>query len=170
MDVLVWLFGIGAMASLFISYQQRTRGGLLAAKLSADAFWVAHYFCLGATAGMIPNLVGIFRELVFINRKKHKWANLFIWPVIFVGLNWFLAWLSFDTPSDLLPIVGSSVVTVALWNDRPRLTKIIIVPVSISFLIYDIFVGSYIGIVNEIIGISSIIIYFIKESRKRENK
>ena len=40
-----------------------------------------------------------------------------------------------------------------------------------SFLVYDIFVGSYIGILNEVFGISSIIIYFIREAiQKRREK
>ena len=167
-DVLVWLFGIGAMMSLFISYQQKTRTGLLVAKLSADVFWLSHYFCLGASGGMIPNCVGVFREIVFLNRKKHRWAGIFLWPVLFIAVNWILSFLSFDGWIDLLPIAASSAATVVLWIDRPRLTKIVLVPVSLSFLIYDIFVGSYVGIVNEIIGISSIVIYFIKEARKME--
>ena len=64
------VFGIGAMISLFLIYQQKSRKGILICKLSADVFWIAHYFCLGAVAGMIPNFVGVFRETVFLNRKK----------------------------------------------------------------------------------------------------
>ena len=63
------IFGIGAMLSLFLIYQQKSRKKILFAKLSADVFWVVHYLCLGGYAGMIPNLVGILRELVFIGRK-----------------------------------------------------------------------------------------------------
>ena len=70
MKVISQIFGIGAMLSLFLLYQQNSRRGMLKAKLSADLFWVAHYLCLHAFAGMIPNLVGIFREFVFIYRKE----------------------------------------------------------------------------------------------------
>ena len=167
MDILVWIFGVGAMISLFAGYQQKTRVGLLAAKLCADAFWVAHYLCLGALAGMIPNFVGIFREIVFINRKRHRWASLAVWPIFFIAFNWVLGFSTFDSAIDLLPITASTAVTAVLWIDRPVLTKIILVPVSLSFLIYDVFVGSYIGIVNESIGIASIILFFIKNYNKK---
>jgi hypothetical protein len=167
MDVLVWLFGIGAMASLFISYQQRTRGGLLAAKLSADAFWVAHYFCLGATAGMIPNLVGIFRELVFINRHR-KWANRKIWVVFFIAMNIMLCISTFKNYYDVIPIIASSFVTISLWINNPDLTKKISAPVSLSFLIYDIFVHSYMGIINESLSVISIIIYFTRKFKEKK--
>ena len=76
MKLTAQIFGVGAMISLFIGYQQNERKKLVAAKLSADAFWVVHYLLLGGIAGMIPNFIGIFREIVFINRE-----NIFLLPV-----------------------------------------------------------------------------------------
>lgn len=156
------LFGLGAMISLFLVYQQKSRKNILKCKLSADIFWIAHYFSLHAWAGMIPNFVGVFRELVFVNRDKRKWADTPIWVGIFIIINFILGIISFENVYDLIPITASSFVTVSLWINNPKLTKIISAPVSASFLIYDIFVGSYMGIINESVSIISIIIYFIK--------
>ena len=66
MNILAQLFGIGAMIALFSVYQQSERKKLIAAKLCADVCWVIHYLLLGGIAGMIPNFIGIFRELVFM--------------------------------------------------------------------------------------------------------
>ena len=162
------LFGIGAMVFLFLIYQQRSRKGMLLTKLSADICWVMHYLLLGAFAGLIPNAVGVFRELVFINRKDKKWASSVIWPIIFVIVNWTLGILSFSSWYDILPILASSFVTFSLWLDDPRLTKIITVPICIAFLTYDVFVGSYIGIVNELLSIISIVSFFIKNKGSKE--
>lgn len=135
---------------------------MLFAKLSADVCWVIHYLCLGGIAGMIPNAVGIFRELVFINRKDKKWAGSIIWPIVFIILNWGLGFRTFHSWYNLLPITASTFVTISLWIDNPKLTKLITIPISTAFLIYDIIIGSYIGIVNETVSIFSIILYFIK--------
>ena len=162
MDIIAQIFGLGAMVSLFLIYQQKNRKKLIAAKLFADIFWVAHYFCLGGTAGMIPNFVGIFRELVFINRKTKKWASFIIWPIIFIVINWALGFRTFYSWYNLLPIAASTFVTISLWIDNPKLTKIVSIPISCAFLVYDNFIGSHIGIINESISICSIIIYFIK--------
>lgn len=135
---------------------------MLWAKLSADICWVIHYLCLSGIAGMIPNAVGIFREIVFINRKDKKWASSIVWPVIFILFNWILGFKTFHSWYNLLPITASTFVTVSLWIDNPKLTKIISVPISAAFLIYDVFIGSYIGIINETVSIFSIAIYFIK--------
>lgn len=166
MPIVAQLFGIGAMASLFLLYQQKSRRRMLAAKLSADVFWVAHYLCLGGIAGAIPNGIGIFRELVFLKRKHARWASLALWPILFILVNWGLGIASFDTPFDVLPIAASTFVTISLWIDNPRLTKLISIPISAAFLVYDMHVDSYVGVLNELIAIGSIILSFIREHKK----
>ena len=168
MNVLAQVFGIGAMVSLFLLYQQKKRTRMLTAKLSADVFWVAHYLCLGGTAGAIPNAVGILRELIFLKRKDARWAGLVLWPILFSLINWSLGIASFDSPFDVLPIAASTFVTISLWIDNPRLTKLISIPVSAAFLAYDIHIGSYIGVINESIAIGSIVLSFIREHRKEK--
>ncbi len=162
-------FGLGAMVCLFLIYQQTKRKNLILMKLGADICWVIHYLCLGAPGGMIPNFVGMFRECVFINREKTKWANCVLWPILFILINWVLGIRTFKSPVNILPICASTFVTVSLWLKKPRLTKIISVPVSLAFLIYDYFVGSYVGMVNEAIAIVSIGIYFIKGEKTMTN-
>ncbi len=164
--MLVWILGIGAMISLFVSHQQKTRKGILVGKLCADLFWSAHYVCLGAFAGMIPNFIGIFREVVFINRRQYKFAGKSIIPIAFILANITLGIISFEEWFDILPILASAFVTFSLWINNPRLTKSISIPVSSAFLIYDVFVHSYMGIINESVAIISIIIFFIKNGRK----
>lgn len=154
-----YIFGIGAIVSLFISHQKKSRRGILIFKLCADLFWAAHYFSLGAIAGVIPNFVGIFRELVFIQRGQSRLASKAFWPFLFILVNLSLGIASFDAWYDILPLVASAFVTVSLWINNPHLTKCISIPVSAAFLIYDIFVGSYVGIVNEAMAILSILLF-----------
>lgn len=167
------ILGFGAMISLFLIYQQKSRKKILICKLSADIFWIFHYFSLGATAGMIPNFVGVFRELVFVNRNTKKWADTPLWALFFIIVNFVLGICSYEQWYDIVPIIASACVTVSLWIDNPRLMKLISIPVSLAFLFYDIFVLSYVGMINESIAIVSIIIYFInnfKEEKKMNKK
>lgn len=159
------LFGIGAMIALFSVYQQKKRKKLIICKLTADLCWVAHYLMLGAYGGMVPNFVGIFRELVFMQRENKKWANQPWIPILFILINWGIGFSTFASPINILPIAASTFVTISLWLKNPRLTKLISIPVSLTFLIYDCFVGSYIGIVNESVAIASIIIDLIRKER-----
>ena len=148
------------------SYQQQNRKHILFAKLTADICWVVHYLCLGGIAGMIPNLVGIFREVIFLHRKEKRWASHIIWPILFILLNWTLGFRTFHTFFNLLPITASTFVTISLWIDNPRLTKLISLTVSLAFGIYNACIGSYVGILNESIAICSILLSFKKERGK----
>lgn len=150
------------MIFLFSIYQQGERKKLLFCKLCADICWVIHYLCLGAVGGAIPNFVGIFRELVFVNRKNKNWADKFFWPCFFIALNLFLGIITMKSYINLLPVTASVFVTVSLWLKNPTLTKIISFPVSVSFLIYDVFVHSWIGVINESLSLLSILIAIIK--------
>lgn len=168
MKIVAYIFGIGAMLSLFLTYQQKKRRNMIAFKLFADICWVGHYLCLGGLAGAIPNATGILRELVFVNRGK-KWANSIIWPIVFILINFGLGVSTFNSAYNILPIAASACVTVALWIDEPRITKLICLPVSISFMIYDMHIGSYVGIINEAVSITSILIFFIKELKMKKD-
>ena len=167
MNLITQLFGIGGMICLFLVYQQKSRKGLLISKLCADVCWAVHYLCLGAYGGMISNAVGIFRELIFLQREKKKWASSPIWPCIFILICWTLGFRSFSRPVNIMPIAASTAVTMSLWFKKPLMTKIVLAMASSTFLIYDIFVGSYVGVINESISILSVILFFIK--RRKNN-
>jgi len=169
MTIASYVFGAFAILALFWAYQQKNRHRLIISKLSADVLWASHYFCLGAYGGMIPNFVGILRELVFLERDKKRWASSAFVPVFFILVNFGLGLYTFENPINIIPIAASSIVTVSLWLRRPNLTKILSIPVSVAFLIYDYFVRSYLGMLNESIAIISIILYFIK-GRKSKNE
>lgn len=169
MKYIAQIFGVLGMAALFMSYQQTERKKLIGCKLVADVMWVAHYMLLGAVGGAIPNFVGIFREIVFMQRsdEKKKWAKSPVIPAVFIIINWTLAIITWKTPLSLLPICASTFVTISLWVKNPKLTRAIGAPVSCAFIIYDIFVGSWIGIVNESVALVSIISSYIKNDRKK---
>ncbi len=166
MLVLAWMFGFGAMATLFATYQQKTRKGTILCKLAADVCWAGHYFFLGAYAGIIPNSMGILREIVFLNRENKKWAHSPVWPILFVVASWALGIRTFHAWYNTLPLFATLCATIGLWNKDHRVTKALCFPASALFLVYDIFVGSYIGIANEIVGLTSIVLFFIKEWKK----
>lgn len=156
------LFGAFGMGCLFLSYQQNERKKLIAGKLAADVMWVIHYLLLGAVGGAIPNFVGIFRELIFMQSDK-KWARSVFFPIFFICLNWTLALSTADLPLSLIPICASTFVTVSLWVKKPRITRIIGAGVSTAFIVYDVFVHSWIGIINESVAIISIALALGKE-------
>jgi len=160
-NILAQFFGFLGTYMLFTLYQQQDRIKLLKRKLYADVLWALHYIFLLAWAGAIPNLIGIIREAIFMHNDK-KWAKSLIWPVIFIGFSWSLVILTWQSTLSLLPMCASTLVTISLWVKSPKLTKCLSIPVCAAFIIYDVCIGSYAGIVNESISLISITISFVK--------
>lgn len=154
---------------LFSLYQQNDRRKLLMRKMAADCMWGLHYIFLFAWAGAIPNIVGILRETIFVNNSK-KWANVLFWPVFFILISWTMSILTWKSAISLLPMCASTLVTISLWINSPKMTRIISVPVCIAFFIYDIFVGSYAGMLNESVSLVSIFISIVKHDLKQKSK
>lgn len=150
------------MVALFASYQQKTAKRLTFCKLTADVAWIFHYLFLGAYTGIVPNAVGIFRESIFVRRKEKKWANHPIFPILFILTGWGVGMLTFVGPISFLPLAASTVVTLGLWTQNALVCKLACMPASISFLIYDIYVGSPVGIVAEAFSLCSLAIFFIR--------
>lgn len=119
---------------------------------------------------MIPKFVGIFRETVFMNRETKKWASLPFWPIIFMCINWILGFMTFSVPVNNIPIVASTLVTISLWLKKPWHIKLLLCFASLLFLIYDLFVGSWVGVLSESISVLSILIYFIKTRSVKNGK
>ncbi len=156
-NIIAQLIGLGGTYMLFTLYQQKERKKLLLRKLCADVLWGIHFVMLGAWAGAIPNLMGIFRETVFLHSDK-KWANSFVWPVLFIVISWILAIISWKSALGLLPMCASTLVTISMRVEKTKTTRILSVPICLAFLTYDFFVASYAGMINESISLVSIFI------------
>lgn len=164
LNITAQIIGFCGTYMLITLYQQNDHRKLLIKKLFADILWFIHYLLLGAWAGSIPNLVGILRESLFITNCKK--TNSFVLPLIFISINWGLAILSWDSSLSALPICASTLVTISLWVKSPSLTRILSIPVCITFIIYDIFVGSYAGILNGTLSLFSIAVSIFRHKNK----
>ncbi len=156
------LFGLGAIIFLFAGYQQNIRIKFLMCKLSADVCWAGHYLLLSAYAGMIPNFVGIFREIIFISSEKHRWANNPLWLIVFLCINLILGAFNYNSLIDVFPIIASVFITISMWIKKLNITKILLSVACTLFLLYNYSIGSLIGVINETISIISIIIFFVR--------
>ncbi len=159
-NILAQLLGIGGTVMLLTLYHCKTRRKMLWHKWSADLLWSAHYLCLGAIGGAIPNMVGVLRESVFLYDKP--WTRRKFLPAVFIVINWCVAFASGVNSYSFLPIAASTLVTVSLFVEKPTLTRLLSIPVCTAFLIYDGLVGSWAGMVNEALSLVSIVTALIK--------
>ena len=165
MKTLAFIVGAVAVIVNLTIYWQTDRKRLLITKTSNDVLWGLHYALLGAFSGTGIALISVIRGIVFLNEEK-KWASGKKWLWIFLFLSLLSAVLTYKNPSSLLPLFASLLAVVSFWQKKPSLTRLLAFPIAISMLIYDIFAGSVMGMVNESIVLISTTLAVIKLKNK----
>ena len=163
------IFGILGIGSTVLIYQQKTRKGLILSKLLSDVIWFLYYFSLSAYSGAAIAVIGMIRELVFINREK-KWAKHPIWLIFFLALSFGCAIFTWKNIFSLLPCIASAVSVISFWIGNPRLSRFLSYPISACMLTYDIASAAILGIVNELFTVISSVVGFFRHDRKKEAK
>ena len=162
--ILAQIMGLLGITSTIIIYQQKDRSKLLIFKMASDIAWSAHYLFLSAPTGLAICIIAIFREFVFMNRKKHKWANINAWPAIFVSLalgSMALTWGK-EGAISIMPAVASAISVISFWIGNPKLARKFVFLIAGTMIAYDVVVKSYTGIINETFGLTSAIIGIIR--------
>jgi len=150
------ILGIVGVGVNVLIFWQKNRRKMLLCKMTADFVWFMHYCLLGAFSGAAICGIGVFRQTVFLNNHK-KWAKSKMWIGFFVIVNLISAFLTWKNMYSILPAVASVLGILSFWIGEPKLTRILQVPISVAFLIYNGVSGSTAGVFNEIITFTSLI-------------
>ena len=156
------IVGIVALLVNVLSYQFNKRSQILVMQFVAGFLFALHYFLLGAYAGAIANVLGVTRSLAFLFRGKNKLASHPLCPVFFVVLSFISVAFTYQNFLSLLPSFAFLSNSIALWSDRPKITRIFTIPNNSLFLIYNISTLSYSGIISDIFVLVSLIIAFVR--------
>lgn len=165
--ILSTLFGVVGIIANVIIFWRTDREKMLFSKLFADIVWTAHYSILGARTGAAICGISIVREIVFLN-KNRKWAKSNLWLLIFVLLSILCGIITYKNIISILPIFASVISVLSFAIGKPNLTRILQIFISGLFLIYDIYVMSFAGIINEFLTLSSVAFALLYFKRKNE--
>ena len=157
---IIGFLGIGANALI---YQQKTGKRLLMLKLISDVLWALHYFLIGGYSATVIAVLGVFRESVFFNQDK-KWAQSRLWLLLFIVISIIGSILTLKGIFSLFPMLASVISVISFGFNKPKLSRILAIPISCLMMTYDIVFSSYMGIVNECFTLTSTIIALIRYS------
>ena len=108
------------------------------------------YLLLSAWSGCIICLVAVIRNIVFMlnknssNKKSDYYTLVFLFILIMIS-----AMVTYEGLFSLLSVIGVAIYTFSLWQKNPLIYKMLGVPSSLSWILYNIFVGSIFGVVLE---------------------
>lgn len=168
------LAGAAAMLLIALSVQCRKKKHILLVQLFANIFYAVQYMFLNAPAGLFPSLIAILRNLAFYlfenKKKKIPWYA----PTFIIILILIVAYYSYDGIISLIPIIIAIAYTVGQTFKNPRKFKYIFGVCSVIWIIYNFKVHAYIGVLGNIMEITSAVTAIkrekILEKKKQERR
>jgi len=163
--------GIGLVGTLlyFVSYQCRDNKNLFRVQFVSYLCYTTHLLLLGAVTGGISYILNTVRSFCLGSNNKFLKSNtmcviICVMQLVTLGLTW-AGWLS------ILPVAANIAATIGGYTHNPR--KIRVAGMFINsplWIVYDIFVGSWAGILDEVVSEASMIISIIRYGWKNLDK
>ena len=188
-EILVQALGFVAIALNIIAVQFNKYGTIIFFKTLGSILFALQYFLLGAYTGMVMDLVGSIRNIIFSLNVKNKRSNKL--PVIFfslitvisgivtIALTWDVSEIRWTNNIkvatvlmvviSILSITAKLISTIAYSIGDPHKMRILNLPSSGCWIIYNFVAFTLAGIVNEIMTLSSIIIAEFRFRKVKEN-
>ena len=148
------LFGIGFL------FKKRTK--ILTIQSIGVLIWSLHYYLLAAWTGGTLTTINSFKIYLFSFKSKRKQLDKKIILYLFIAIFIVIGTLTWQGYQSLLAIAAMSLNTIAQWQKNPFHIRLLSLPPSIIWLTYNFIVGSYAGIIANIIIFLFITIGLIK--------
>lgn len=163
------LFGIIAIIINILCIHFNSKEKILKIMIISNILVTIQFFLLNAITGGVVSIINTIRCYIFYlykkNNKKKSVITLILFEIIYI-LSGIISWQNIWS---IFPIIATVTCTYGLWQDNILITKIIYSIVGIEWLVYDIVVKAYAGIIQSIMQtISSAIAAFkYKKINKR---
>lgn len=162
------IFVVMAMLSLGSSYLVKDKKIIMILCIICSLFYGVQYLLLGAISGMLMNLVGIIRDIWFyINAKNNKKNNIIVLFVLII-ISILFSIYSFNGIFSIIPLVATILFTYSVWQDNNKIYRYLAIPISILWIIYNVYIYSVFAIISECILLIIKIIGVIKLYKSKE--
>ena len=166
---------------LIFSYCTKNRKTLLVINFASNISIAISFILLGAWSGFASSMVALIRMIVLLIKNRYsktdneKITKADVFILIFLILLCIAAALiTYQGPLSLLSILGTMIVTISLWQKNVTVYKILGIPNSICWFIYNIFIWSPLAFILEsvlfVVIIVSLIIHVVKLCKQKKNK
>ena len=130
--------------------------------LGCAAFF-CQFFLLEAYSGCVSQILCISRNLVLSRYNKWAWVRWKGWIGVVAVCIAVITYFTWDGPVSIFPVIAIMGGTIGMWsNNAVKIRMFNLCSVSPAWIVYDIIVGAYTGILNESILIGSILVSIYK--------
>ena len=168
-NVVVQVIGLIGTALFFMSYQCKSNKNLFRVQFLSYLFYTTHLILLGAITGGISYIINGIRSFclgskIDFLRSRKMCVIICILQLMTLIITWS-GWLS------LLPIAANIASTLGGYTHNARKIRIAGMFVnSPLWIIYDVIVGSWAGILDELVSEGSMILSIVRYGWKELDK
>ena len=159
--ILIQAIGLVGTILFFFSFQCKSNRSLFRIQFLSYLFYTIHLLLLGAVTGGISYVINVFRSVCLGSRwrfakGKGMCAAICLAQILAMIFTWS-GWIS------LLPVTANIAATIGGYTHNPRKVRLATMLVnSPLWIVYDVIVGSWAGILDEVVTELSILISIIR--------
>lgn len=160
-SMFIQIIGLIGTALFFLSYQCKSNRNLFRVQLLSYVCYTTHLLLLGAVTGGISYVLNTLRSFCLGSKWRFGRSWAMCWVICTLQMVTLLVtwsgWIS------ILPVAANIAATIGGYTHNPR--KIRVAGMFINsplWIIYDILVGSWAGILDEVVTEASMIISIIR--------
>ena len=178
-EIIAQTVSIIAMAMNVLSFQQKSKNGVIAFQLIGGFLFALSFLLLGSYMGALLNLLGFARAIVYLNPKLFRSESI-LWLYGFTLcylLSYVATFLVLDTEPtaknlivEFLPVIGMTAGHVGIYLGKARTIRYLGYVASPSWLIYTIFTFSIGAIICEVINLVSITVGILRFDIKKKEE
>lgn len=168
-EIFIQLIGVLGAVFGFIAYQKNEHKKIMIYKTLCELMFALQYILLGAYTGVAMNVIGCVRNLVFarqVKRNKSTAAGILLFSLLLAAAG-ALTWTG---PVCLLAIAGKIFTTLAYGMKTPQRVRLLTLPSSGCWLIYDAICRSLGGIVTESVAVISIVVAEVRFHKGKDKE
>ena len=161
------IISVVAVLITFLTYQMRTTRAIMITLSAATVVACIAYAILGGTTALWLNIVGIVRNICYTFERKNKFVYVSL-PILLALIMTVMSVFLWEGYHSLFFVVGLALNTLAMGYFSPNnLRKSLLLTCSL-ILIYNLFVPSVGGVINELVAITSAVVGLIRYRKKNQ--
>lgn len=176
LKILGQVAGVFALLFLVATYFKKNKASVTRTMLISNAFYIVHYFLLGAFSGSYALILAILRDgYIYLREKHHKkyrhrilYNNALAFIVIFSLYVTFIV-INLNEPLNTLPFIAGAFYLTFEWFGNKFSVKLASGVLSAVWLVYNILVFSIPGAIADTFSIIACIVGLLNDRRKRRH-
>lgn len=156
-EIIGQVISVIAVIVSFITYQMKSSRAIFVTLSIATGISCVAYAMLGGTTALWLNLVSILRNVCYCFRDKHR-VLYYGLPVVLALIMSVMSVFLWEGYHSAFFVVGLALNTLAMGYFNPQNLRKSILLTSSLILIYNLFIPSIGGTINELVAITSSII------------